>query len=114
MTHVNSLVDFLSRWLFVFLAVVLFVVLPGAYYAQAADASLIPRQALALAQATDPPLPGTTDYDLEGCQEDCKRLLVGRDNTLARLYIDCVQECNTKFWKAYDKRVQELKELTIK
>lgn len=62
----------------------------------------------------------TDDYDLEGCQQDC-RSRFGIDPYFSRgggtsvwhLYAICIQDCNIRFWKEYDKRMNELKEESL-
>ena len=47
------------------------------------------------------------DFDLEGCQRKCRSGPCG--SNLKPGGIACIQDCNDRSWKSYDKRMQKLK-----
>ena len=74
-----------------------------------------------LAEASSIEALETDDYDLGGCQQECRSRygidpyrFGGGSSYIWHLYAICIQECNLKFWKEYDKRIKELKELEVK
>lgn len=74
-----------------------------------------------LAEASSFETLATDDYDLGGCQQECRSKygidpyrFGGGSSSIWHLYAICIQECNLKFWKEYDKRIKELKELEVK
>jgi hypothetical protein len=62
----------------------------------------------------DPYISFPGDFDLEGCEQDCRsRFGVdpywrGSPSEVWRLYAICIQDCNRAFWKDYDRRMKDL------
>jgi hypothetical protein len=60
--------------------------------------------------------PVPNSFDREGCETDCQERYgttpYGRGMSLDRtqyyLYARCIEDCNTRFWKDYDRRMKEL------
>jgi hypothetical protein len=48
------------------------------------------------------------DFDLERCQRYCSGS-PGGSNVMASQVGSCIQDCNEKYWKSYDKRMKRLK-----
>ncbi len=48
------------------------------------------------------------DFDLERCQRYCQGG-PGGSNVLSGQLASCIQDCNDRAWKSYDKRMQRLK-----
>lgn len=48
------------------------------------------------------------DFDLERCQRYCSGS-PGGSNVMASQVGSCIQDCNEKYWKSYDKRMKHLK-----
>lgn len=65
--------------------------------------------------------PGLGDeFSLEICQQECRSKFgvdpywgPGGGTSMWRLYAICIQDCNTKFWKEYDRRIQKLKDIKL-
>ncbi|MCX5860579.1 MAG: hypothetical protein NTW27_00420 [Deltaproteobacteria bacterium] len=60
------------------------------------------------------------DFSLGACQQECRSKFGidpywrgGGDSSVWRLYAICIQDCNIKFWKEYDRRMDELKNLKL-
>jgi hypothetical protein len=60
------------------------------------------------------------EFDLEACQQECRSKFGvdpywghGGGSSMWRLYAICIQDCNAKFWKEYDRRIQKLKDLKV-
>lgn len=51
------------------------------------------------------------EFDLDGCQRRCMETLYrGGDTSWWLQYGSCIQDCNSTFWKDYDKRMKKLKD----
>jgi hypothetical protein len=56
------------------------------------------------------------DFDREGCEWNCRerygmelyRRGIGRSRNNYYLYARCIQDCNNRFWKEYDREMREL------
>jgi hypothetical protein len=90
----------------------------GVVIAQSAGDPLQSADYSAVAEALFTPQSG--DKDLSGCQQDCRsrfgvdvyanpqwRRGPGHDGAYYA-YANCIAECNRKFWKAFDKEMDEL------
>lgn len=60
------------------------------------------------------------EFDLGACQQECRSKYGvdpywghGGGTSMWRLYAICIQDCNSKFWKEYDRRIQKLKNLEL-
>lgn len=55
-------------------------------------------------------------FDREGCERDCQerygvapyRRGTNRQRSDYYLYARCIQDCNTRFWKEYDRNMRDL------
>ncbi len=56
-------------------------------------------------------------FNLAACEEECRRRYgydlylmryPGRGGGAYRIYTKCVQDCNRKFWKAFDKEMDDM------
>lgn len=60
------------------------------------------------------------EFDLEACQQDCRSKFgvdpyffgggSGMDTSVWHLFTICIQDCNSAFWKDYDRRMKKLGE----
>jgi hypothetical protein len=58
------------------------------------------------------------EFDLEACEQDCRSKFgvdpyffgggSGMDTSVWRLFTICIQDCNRKYWKDYDRRMKKL------
>lgn len=60
------------------------------------------------ADSSDSETDTADDFDLERCQRYCVGG-PGGSNVMAGQVGSCIQDCNDRAWKAYDKRMQRLK-----
>lgn len=48
------------------------------------------------------------DFDLESCQRFCLGSPAGSNRSAGALLASCLQDCNERYWKAYDRRMKKL------
>ncbi len=60
------------------------------------------------AENGDPDASADDDFDLESCQRFCLGSPAGSNRSAGAILAGCLQDCNDRYWKAYDRRMKKL------
>ncbi len=85
---------------------------------EATGQSMVIQQDSTPPELLEPQLAFPGEFDLEGCEQDCRSKFGvdpyffggggGMDTSVWRLFTICIQDCNRKYWKDYDRRMKKL------